>query len=191
MEDPDTAANAVRNNEARSAPEQAKSTPAASVRKCCSSLVMKGSGVRVPASASENACTYRPGQARRGARSGSRPLHLLSSLLAVRRLRCRGLTRRVRGQDLDGDGFGRDSAVVLQHMYVASAGVDEPPPRGVGLAAAVWNVAGVVGYGSGDDEDEAGSGVRVPPGTCSWLELVVDGVNVGEAACLEPRSPVG
>jgi hypothetical protein len=48
MEHPDTAANAVRNNEAKSAPEQAKTEPAANIRNRRISLVMKGSAVRVP-----------------------------------------------------------------------------------------------------------------------------------------------
>jgi len=112
-------------------------------------------------------------------------------LLTVRRRRFRGLARRVLWQDLDRNGFSRGGAVVCQRVYVAAAGIDEPAPSGIGLAAARWVVARVVGHRSGQDQDQAGSGVRVPSGRGSGRELVVDDVDVGEPARFEPRSPVG
>src|SRR5215212_1885093 len=85
----------------------------------------------------------------------------------------------VLGQQLDRDRLGRGVGFVAQHVHVTATGVDEAGSGGVDLWPALGVAGRVVGHRAGDDEDQAGSGMRVPAGGRAGRELVVDDVDVG------------
>ena len=74
-------------------------------------------------------------------------------------------------------------------MHVPAAWIDEAVPFGVDLRRAARVIARVVGHGSGDDEDQAGTRVRVPAAGPSRRELVVDDIDVGLPVGLELGFP--
>lgn len=100
-----------------------------------------------------------------------RRLHIGAWLVTVRRLWLVDPTNRIVGEDLNGDRLGLTVAVVPQRVHVFAAGIDEPRPGGVGVAAAAWFVAGVVGHCSRDDQDQTG-----PPWPCQ--PVVPPGANL-------------
>jgi hypothetical protein len=57
------------------------------------------------------------------------------------------------------------------------------------MRRATWVVARVVSHGPGDDEDQAGAGMGVPPNGRTERELVVDDVDVGSPVGLELGLP--
>ncbi len=85
------------------------------------------------------------------------------------------------GDELEGDGAGRNGALVSDEVDVVPSVIDEAHALGVDVGFAVGVVASVFGHGSFCDDDQAVTRVGVPAGASSGLPDVVLDVQVGRA----------
>ena len=87
-------------------------------------------------------------------------------------------TRGIGGDELNRDGLGLNIAFVAEVVYVAAAGIDKTHSFCVDVRFAVGIVPFIVGDGSGGDDDEAMTRVRVPAGASAGRPDVVLDVDI-------------
>jgi len=85
------------------------------------------------------------------------------------------------GDELEGDGAGRNGALVSDEVDVVSSMIDEAHALGVDVGSALGIVASVLGHSAFGDDDQAVTRVGVPAGGSAGLPDIALDVQVGRA----------